>query len=131
MELAKISNNLFSIKADSRWKGDFVEFNSAEYKNGVRYMKVSKFRKYDSFLDSIKDHNDFLKVNRRYAGLIGQNDYVLACIAIKSAGYATGPTYDASLINLIKSRKYYEIDSYKRTGNEIYKIQLGKCRKLS
>lgn len=40
--------------------------------------------------------------NKRYAAVVGERDYKVACKAIKAAGYATDPGYPQKLIGLIE-----------------------------
>ena len=55
-ELAVSHNNLFGIKADSRWDGAVAAINSKENYND---SYISNFRKYDSIEESIEDHGKF------------------------------------------------------------------------
>lgn len=114
-ELTKTSNNLFGIKADNKWKGEFVEVMTLEnYNNKV----IAKFRKYDSLNDSIKDHVKFLKENPRYKqrGLFKCKDYKSQAQVLEDAGYSTKkneqgePIYADMLIDLIERYNLNLID---------------------
>lgn len=114
-ELTKISNNLFGIKADKRWKGENVEVITSEnYSDEVK----AKFRKYDSLDDSIRDHAKFLKENSRYTehGLFEGKDYKSQAQALEDAGYSTKKNkqgeaiYADMLIDLIERYNLNLID---------------------
>lgn len=86
--LTKTANNLFGIKADYYWKGDYVLFDTNEYHNT---MIRDKFRKYNSLSESIKDHSDFLFKNKRYKehGVFDAKTYKEQAQALENAGYST------------------------------------------
>lgn len=93
-------NNLFGIKASYGWSGRTVLMRTSEFENG-RYVTVnSAFRAYDSMADSFKDHTLFLLQNSRYAqnGVINSSSYQAMAQGLQNAGYATSPTYAATLI---------------------------------
>jgi flagellar protein FlgJ len=91
------SNNLFGIKAGSRWDGDSVNVATTEYVNGVRHAERASFRAYDSAADSFADYTRLLG-NDRYAAArgTGQDTHRFAR-ALQRAGYATDPHYAAKL----------------------------------
>ena len=101
-ELATQANAIFGIKADSRWSGKVCSKQTKEYVNGQYVTVVASFRAYDSWDESIADHNQFLLKNKRYSNLIGVRDYKEYCKLIKQDGYATAPTYDQTLIDCIE-----------------------------
>jgi flagellum-specific peptidoglycan hydrolase FlgJ len=97
------ANALFGIKADASWKGKSVTMRTREVdQNGNDYYIDAPFRAYDSWADSISDHNRFLLENSRYAALIGELDYKSACRKIQAAGYATARNYAEKLVKLIE-----------------------------
>lgn len=100
--LTQKGNALFGIKATKNWRGKTVTMPTTEYYNGVKTSVNAAFRAYDSWAESIADHSNFLLTNKRYLNLIGVTDYKQACKLIKADGYATGPSYDTGLIDLIK-----------------------------
>lgn len=87
-KLTQQSNNLFGIKADNRWDGEAVEIRTDENYNET---VVASFRAYNSIEDSIKDHSEFLRVNKRYEenGVFKANDYKQQAQALENAGYST------------------------------------------
>ncbi len=60
-DLVLKSNNHFGIKCKSNWTGESVTHDDD--------ARGECFRKYDSPLDSYRDHSDFLKGSQRYASL--------------------------------------------------------------
>lgn len=114
--LTKEANNLFGIKADYYWKGDFVTFETNEYHNT---MITDKFRKYNSLDDSIKDHSDFLLKNQRYeeGGVFEAKTYKEQAKALESSGYSTAEdefgnkTYAKMLEQIIRQYNLQIIDS--------------------
>lgn len=100
--LTQKGNALFGIKATKSWTGKTVTMPTTEYYNGVKTSVNAAFRAYGSWQESIADHSAFLLRNKRYSNLIGLTDYKLACKYIKADGYATGPSYDTGLIQLIE-----------------------------
>ena len=102
-ELATKANALFGIKADARWSGRAYSKDTKECYDGVTYTTITAlFRAYDSWAESVADHSAFLLANKRYAAVVGERDYKVACKAIKAAGYATDPGYPQKLIGLIE-----------------------------
>lgn len=91
------SNNLFGIKAGSRWKGDSVNTSTHEYVDGVRRTERADFRAYGSAAESFADYTRLLG-NDRYAHARGTgNDTHRFASALQKAGYATDPRYAAKL----------------------------------
>lgn len=101
-ELARKSNNHFGIKCHD-WAGRKVYHDDDQ--------RDDCFRVYKSVRDSYEDHSIFLSSHQRYAGLfrLKATDYVGWARGLKTAGYATSPTYADRLINIIES---YSLDRY-------------------
>jgi hypothetical protein len=101
--LVKKSNNHFGIKCKSSWTGKSVTHDDD--------LRGECFRKYESPLDSYKDHSDFLKNNTRYASLFTLDplDYKDWAYGLKKAGYATNPRYPVIIIKLIED---YHLQDY-------------------
>ena len=123
--LAQKANNLFGIKANKAWKGDYVTMPTKEWVNGQYITVNAKFRKYSSWEASINDHSKFLRDNKRYSNLIGVTDYKLACKLIKDDGYATSPTYTKTLIDTIEKYKLYLWDSQVPSEPVLPTLRLG------
>jgi flagellar protein FlgJ len=91
------SQNLFGIKAGSRWEGQRVSSSTHEYVDGVRRSESAQFRAYDSPADSFADYAKVLG-NPRYAAARGAGDDVHRfASALQQAGYATDPAYAAKI----------------------------------
>ena len=90
-------NNLFGIKADSRWNGKKVEMQTKENYDDVI---VGAFRAYDNLNSSIKDHGKFLSENERYEanGLFQGKTYIAQAQALENAGYSTAKDQYGNLI---------------------------------
>lgn len=111
-------NNLFGIKAagfkSPYWNGDYVTSRTTEYENGQFVPQTSKFRKYASISDSIKDHNVFLQTYDRYANVFKANTPEDQAQALQNAGYAgNNPDYARRLINIINTYNLKRFDEKK------------------
>lgn len=109
-ELAQKANALFGIKANDQWKGPvYVKDASEQNPDGsYRTEKDTLWRKYNSWEESIIDHNTYIATRRignqlepNWINVIGERDYVLAAQYLQDAQfpYATSKTYAESLIN--------------------------------
>lgn len=97
------SHNLFGIKATANWHGKVAEVMTTEYKNGVAYKQLEKFRAYDSYDEAFKDYAGMLSSNPRYAGVMQQSgNPVGMALAMQNAGYATDPKYAEKLVGVMK-----------------------------
>lgn len=87
-ELALEHNNIFGIKADSRWDGAIATMTTKENYDDII---EANFRKYDNILQSIADHGEFLNENERYRvnGLFDGKEYKSQAQALENAGYST------------------------------------------
>ncbi len=103
--LASKCNNHFGIKCHSDWTGGTM------YKDDDRRNEC--FRCYKNAAESFRDHSLFLKNGRRYAFLFDMesDDYKGWAKGLKSAGYATSPTYATKLIEIIER---YDLSRYDR-----------------
>ena len=115
-DLAQIYNNLFGIKADSSWKGEYVTLDTFEFYD----TKIEdKFRVYSNKNQSIKDHAKFLVDNQRYKkyGVFEAKTYIEQAYALQNAGYSTAEDnsgqkrYAKDLIELIRQYNLQLIDS--------------------
>ena len=120
-ELAVEHNNIFGIKADSRWDGAVATMTTKENYDDVI---EANFRKYDSVLQSIEDHGEFLHENERYRvnGLFDGNEYKSQAQALENAGYSTAEDengdkiYADKLINVIQKYNLMIFDSKVKGG---------------
>lgn len=121
-ELASKYNNLFGIKADKSWTGEYVTLETFEYENTIIN---DKFRKYEDKNQSIYDHAKFLYENKRYKenGVFSSNTYKHQANALQEAGYSTHVNeegqkiYAKQLIQLIKQYNLQLIDSEAQSKN--------------
>lgn len=103
--------NLFGIKADKSWHGETVDINTHEVVKGKRVAVVAKFRKYNSWLDSINDHARFLTNNQRYRMAFLVSDGISFTKIIAEAGYATDPDYSKKIISIIMAHALLKYDT--------------------
>lgn len=103
-DLARISNNHFGIKCHGSWTGRKTYHDDD--------AKGECFRAYDHAADSYADHSAFLK-KPRYAGLfdLQPTDYEAWAHGLKSAGYATHPSYAQMLIDIIERNDLARYDA--------------------
>jgi LysM repeat protein len=95
--LARTANNHFGVKCHSTWKGPVI------YHHDDALDEC--FRKYSDPEQSFRDHSDFLVSGSRYRSLFSLNptDYKGWARGLKSAGYATNPSYADMLIAKIEA----------------------------
>lgn len=103
-DLSKRSNNHFGIKCKKDWVGDTVRYDDDALQEC--------FRRYSSVEDSYRDHSEFLKKGKRYAGLfdLDPKDYKGWAKGLKECGYATAPHYATALIKFIEDYELYLLD---------------------
>lgn len=98
------SFNLFNIKADSRWDGDFVAKNALEYRDGKPVAEQSRFRSYDDYQQSFDDYVSFLQSQPRYQEAlrhVGRPETFVE--KLHEAGYATDPQYANKIKRIMNS----------------------------
>lgn len=107
--LASKYNNLFGYKWKEGCGYDYVELWTSEW-DGTKYIRIkAKFRRYDSWDESLEDHSKLL-LKPRYKPVIESKNYIEATDQIKKCGYATSPTYTQTLRKIIETYKLYELD---------------------
>lgn len=99
--LTKNGNALFGIKAGKSWTGKRYTTRTTEVQNGNTISITADFRAYDSWAESIIDHDDFLRRNARYAKVLECDNGYDAADALQVAGYATDPYYAHKLQSII------------------------------
>jgi len=98
------SNNLFNIKADSRWAGDKVTKDTLEFEEGAMVKKSEPFRTYQSLSDSVNDYINFLSTSERYEEALQDSSNVEHFLqGLQKAGYATDPQYADKILGTLKS----------------------------
>jgi len=102
------SNNLFNIKANSRWQGDKVTKETLEFENGEVVKKPEPFRTYSTLNDSVNDYIDFLSDNPRYQQALEKVNNVEQFLqGIQKAGYATDPKYAEKIMGTLERVKSF------------------------
>ena len=104
--LATQANNHFGIKVSGNWTGPYIVQSDDR--------PDDKFRKYKSARESYVDHSLFLQ-QKRYQGLfrLAITDYKGWARGLKTAGYATSPTYAEALIRVIEMYNLNQFDTGK------------------
>ncbi|WP_077341424.1 flagellar assembly peptidoglycan hydrolase FlgJ [Pseudocolwellia agarivorans] len=98
------SNNLFNIKADSRWQGDKTSTETLEFQQGAMVKKREPFRVYSSIAESVNDYVNFLSTNERYQPALEHSSNVEQFLhKLQSAGYATDPNYANKILGTLKT----------------------------
>lgn len=98
------SNNLFNIKADSRWAGDKTHKETLEFENGAMVKKREPFRVYDTIGESVNDYLDLLTGSERYQGALEKAENVEQFLhGIQGAGYATDPDYAKKIMATLRT----------------------------
>jgi len=104
--LALDANNHFGIKCNSSWSGPSIRQDD-ETRNEC-------FRKYNTAIESFRDHSKFLTGSMRYQFLFDYDikDYKKWAYGLKKAGYATDPQYPERLIKIIEEFQLHKLDEY-------------------
>ncbi len=105
------SYNLFGIKWHQSKDHEYVIIDTHEYIDGkLELVKDVKFRKYNSYQESIEDHTRFLQENKRYNNLWNISDPKEFARELQRVGYATDIEYAGKLISIMKTRGLLELD---------------------
>ena len=98
------SNNLFNIKADSRWDGEHIQKDTLEFEEGAMVKKSAPFRAYESLNESFNDYANFLTNNDRYQGALQNSGNVEHFLqGLQQAGYATDPQYANKIMATLRT----------------------------
>jgi len=98
------SNNLFNIKADSRWAGDNITKDTLEFEGGAMVKKSEPFRMYETLSDSVDDYVNFLTDNDRYQTALQNPSNVEHFVhSLQEAGYATDPQYATKIMATLRT----------------------------
>lgn len=104
------TNNLFNIKADSRWEGPRAVVSTLEYERGTPVRQLAAFRSYPSFEASFKDYVAFLKSSERYQGALEKAADGSAFVqALHQAGYATDPGYSFKINRILDGEVFDQV----------------------
>ncbi|MCL1073952.1 flagellar assembly peptidoglycan hydrolase FlgJ [Shewanella dokdonensis] len=100
------SNNLFNIKADSRWSGNSTTAATTEYEKGTPVRENAAFRVYGNLRDSFNDYVALISQSERYSKArevaAEPAQYVRG---LAEAGYATDPQYASKVMKVLQSIK--------------------------
>ena len=111
--LAAKYNNYFGIKAGSSWTGPTINLKTNEVFGGVTTSINSKFRVYNSLIDSIRDRNKLLST-ARYATVKNATTPQAQAEAIKNSGYATALNYVSAIMTTINANNLLKFDDLKK-----------------
>ena len=110
------------MKASRGWDGKIIEMQTKEQdKNGNEYTIYAKFRKYDTWTDSINDRAELLKKSSTYDvdGITNADEF-----AKRLEKWATDIDYSETLIKHMKKYDLYKFDTmtveeFKEDSNNI------------
>ena len=98
------SNNLFNIKADSRWSGEKTHKETLEFENGTMVKKREPFRVYESIEQSVNDYINLLANSDRYQDALNKSENVEHFLqGLQQAGYATDPNYAKKILGTLRT----------------------------
>ena len=126
-ELAtKGANALFGIKKNG-WTGKTYIKSATEQRADGSYYTVdnTEWRAYDSWEDSVIDHNTYIATRERskgvlrYAEIIGNTDAKKVCQLLQKCNYSTDLNYPNKLLNLITE---HDLTQYDTEENKSMKI---------
>lgn len=128
-ELATEAKALFGIKKNG-WKGKTYVKDAKEQNKDGSYSTVKNtvWRAYDSWEDSVIDHNDYIATREkskgvlRYAAIIGNTDYKAVCQLLKDCGYATSQKYTEKLLGYIDKHDLTQYDTITEERDNMAKI---------
>lgn len=114
-ELAKNAKNLFGIKAGKDWNGAiYSKITSEQDKQGNSYNIQADFRKYNSYLESVQDHDNFFVSTdwrkSNYKAVLEAKNYKDQANALQACGYATDTKYASKLISIIERNSLQTFD---------------------
>lgn len=96
------THNLFGIKAGASWRGESVESETLEYRQGLTLRVSERFRAYADYAEAFADYAQLLR--SRYASAVQAVDDAQAFAqALAAGGYATDPAYAGKLRGVIAS----------------------------
>jgi flagellar protein FlgJ len=115
-------NNLFGIKADSRWTGERVSVATLEYEDGLPKPQRANFRAYPDLAAGFEDYVRFLSENPRYREALRNGaDAGAYADQLQSSGYATDPRYAEKIRSIIASPIIGSVHSTLKAGTELPK----------
>ncbi|MDP2365160.1 MAG: glucosaminidase domain-containing protein [Ignavibacteria bacterium] len=98
------SYNLFGIKARAL---PYVLSYSPEFEDGRWVVKLSKFRKYKNYTESLIDYGNLILGSARYLKAVAyRNDARIYIWELFKAGYATDPKYPEKVLRIAEQCKF-------------------------
>jgi flagellar protein FlgJ len=96
------ANNLFNIKADTRWQGPRVTVPTLEFENGLPRPQRAAFRAYPDLQTAFADYVQFMQGNPRYTEALRHGaEGGRFAESLQAAGYATDPDYATKLRSIL------------------------------
>ncbi|MDE7322764.1 MAG: glucosaminidase domain-containing protein [Lachnospiraceae bacterium] len=93
------------------WKDKAYSTKTKECYDGKTYVNITDmFRAYDNISDAIEDYYDMLASCSRYSAARNRTDPRECITAIKSGGYATGPAYVNTIMNIVSRYNLTQFD---------------------
>lgn len=136
-ELAQNANAIFGIKKNG-WTGKTYLKAATEQRPDGSYYTVpnTEWRAYDSWKESILDHNTYIATRStdggktlRFAPVIGCENYIFACQYLQECNYASSLTYADSLIRDYIEKydltRFDEIEDEPAPEGKLWVVQLG------
>lgn len=107
--------NFFGVKVSSKWTGPYKEYKTKEYikTQGKTITVLAKFCKYESFEQSLAEHNAMIKrvPTYEYHGVFRATSPEGQANALRLAGYATDPAYPKKLTDIINQFQLKQYDT--------------------
>jgi flagellar protein FlgJ len=102
------SFNVFNIKAGSKWTGETMVKDVAEYVHGNMVKSAEKFRVYGSYDEAFADYAKLIGNSSRYAGALNQDAQGFAA-GLQQGGFATDPNYANKIMGVVNSNSFREL----------------------
>lgn len=112
------ANAVFGIKASDTYKGKVYSSRTREVYNNNSILITSKFRAYDSLVESVSDYFDLICKTKRYRNALTAETPEECIKAIINGGYATDPNYVWKITKLIEVNNLTKYD----VARETYKV---------
>lgn len=100
----------FGIKWSKGCGYDCYSSSTWEVISGSRVTIQAGFRAYKNDADSVKDYYDLITGSSRYAGAINNKSASSTIKAIHEGGYATNPSYQSKIMNIINTYNLTQYD---------------------
>ena len=118
------ANNILGMKREllndtwssDYWDGSYIVKPTPEWYNGKLTYINDAFRKYQSIRDCIMDYCQFMRDAKRdngsykYRDVLGITDPAELIKQIRTRGYCTDPTYDYSIMKIIRKHNLTQYD---------------------